>query len=89
MKKTQIKRVFLMDGNTIRMVIPQDFLSTLSNEAILGAFYEVGRTVWIGHNLYHIVHQDGMIRHLRYEVSTVTQYEKSWYNLLIDTIRRL
>ena len=89
MKKIQIKRVFLVDEAHNYMVLPQDYIGTLTDAAILDSLYQLGRDVWIGNELYHIVHQDGQIRHLRYEVTLVTQYEKSWYNLLLDAVRRI
>jgi len=88
-KKIQIKRVFLVDEAHNYMVLPQDYIGTLTDAAILDSLYQLGRDVWIGNELYHIVHQDGQIRHLRYEVTLVTQYEKSWYNLLLDAVRRI
>ena len=89
MKKIQIKRVFLVDEANNCLIIPQDFLATLSNDVILGALYQPPRDIWIGNSLYHTIHQNGMIRHWRYEVVLVTEHEKSWYNHLIDAVRRI
>lgn len=90
MRKTIIKRVFLIsEDHQQTMVLPQDFIGTLPDQAILDALFEIGKDVWIGANMYHIVHQNGMIRHMRYEVATVTQYEKSWYDYLLDAVRRV
>lgn len=88
MKKVTIKRVFLVDDDHNYLIIPQDFFGTLSDEAILCAIHQRGKDEWIGNNLYRIIHQNGVIHHWRYEVATITQYEKSWYNYLIDIIRR-
>ena len=83
MRKVTIKRVFLVDEAYPRtIVLDKDYFGTLSDEAILSSLCETGKDVWIGHNLYHIVKANGQIRHLRYEVVTVTQYVPSWYNNL-------
>ena len=86
MRKILIKRVFLVDDNHNRIIIPQDFMGSISDTDILNTFYEIGRDVWIGNNLYHITHQNGQVRHLRYEVNTVIQYVPSWYNLLFSRL---
>lgn len=89
MKRNKIKRVFLISEDHKEIaVIPQDFLGTLSDEAILDGLYTVGCDVWIGNTMYHISHQGGMIRHLRYEVVPVVQYEKTWFDYLLDAVRR-
>ena len=89
MKKTIIKRVCLVSPNGERADYTQDFIGTLSDEAILGVFHEVGKTVWIGDHLYKIMRNEGVVRHYRYEVYVVTQYTKSWYDLLLDALRRI
>lgn len=88
MRKIQIKRVCLVSPTGERMDFAQDFIGTLSDEAILGVFHETGKTVWIGANLYKIQRHEGVIRHYRFEVYSVIQYTKSWYNILIDAVRR-
>ena len=89
MKKITVKRVCLVNPEGVRMDFAQDFIPTLSDEAILGIFHETGKTVWIGNNLYKIQRNEGIIRHYRYEVYLVVQYTKSWYDLLLDAIRRI
>ncbi len=81
MKKTKIKRVFLVGKGEHNIMLEQEYFYTLSDKAILDSLYERGKTVWIGDNLYHIVN-DGQIHYLRYEVAPVTIYEPSWYNNL-------
>ena len=89
MRKIIIKRVFLIDEDHQQMMIlSQDFIGTLPDQAILDALFEIGKDVWIGNSMYHLVRQNGQIHHLRYEVHTVTQYEKSWYNIIFDAFRR-
>ena len=88
MRKTMIKRVFLVGEDQQTIILSQDFIGTLSDDAILDALYEVGKNVWIGSNLYHIVYQDNMVRHLRYEIVPVVQYEKTWFDYLLDAVRR-
>ena len=39
--------------------------------------------------LYKIHYEGNTIQHYRYEVYTVTQYTKSWYNTLLDAVRRI
>lgn len=89
MKKIQIKRVCLVSPTGERMDFAQDFIGTLSDEAVLGTFHEIGKTIWIGESLYKIQRNEGIIRHYRYEVYPVTQYVKSWYNVLLDAVRRI
>ena len=72
MRKMKIKRVFLVDDMTGNSFIyGQEFFGTLSDYAILCAIHEIGKTVWIGRDLYHIVHMNGQIRRLRYEIHTL------------------
>lgn len=89
MRKTVIKRVCLVSPTGERMDILQDYIGTLPDNAILNALYETGKTVWIGQNLYKIQHSEGIVRHYRYEVYSVAQYTKSWYDLVLDAIRRI
>lgn len=89
MKKIQIKRVCLVSPTGEHMDFAQDFIGTLSDNDILSIFYEVGKTLWIGDNLYKIQHGEGIVRHYRYEVYPVTQYVKSWYDTLLDVVRRI
>jgi hypothetical protein len=89
MKKIQLKRVCLVSPEGERMDFAQDFFPTLPDIAILGLFHELGKTVWIGDNLYKIQQEQGIVRHYRYEVYHVTQYTKSWYDLLLDAVRRI
>lgn len=88
MKKTQIKRVCLVSPEGERMYLAQDFIGTLSDQAILDFLVQTGKTVWIGNNLYKIQWVNGTIQHYRYEVYSINQYTKSWFDLLIDAIRR-
>ena len=89
MKKTQIKRVCLVTPAGERQYLNDDFIGNLPDEAILDFLTVAGKTVWIGQNLYKLCKVNGTIEHHRYEVYTVTQYTKSWYNLLLDAIRRI
>ncbi len=89
MKKKIIKRVGLVGPLGERMYYTHDFIGTLSDECILSVFDEAGKTVWIGDNLYKIQHEGETIRHYRFEVYSVTQYTKSWFDLLLDAIRRI
>lgn len=89
MRKTQIKRVCLVSPTGERMYFAQDFFGSLSDNTILSVFYEIGKTVWIGNTLYKLQHEQGVIRHYRYEVYPVTQYTKSWCDWLLDAVRRI
>lgn len=89
MKKIQIKRVCLVSPTGERMDFAQDFIGTLSDDDILSVFHEIGKTTWIGSNLYKIQYDEGVIRHYRYEVYQVAQYIKSWYDTLLDAVRRI
>ena len=87
MHKIPIKRVTYYSpatGKTYDSGVEYDGRLTDSN--ILGAMHEVGKTAWIGNNLWML---DGNQPKLRVNIILVYQYEKSWYNLLFDALRRL
>lgn len=71
MKKIKVKRVCLVSPSGLRMDLAQDFLASLPDWTILAALHEVGKTVWIGDDLYKLQRDDGIIRHYKYEVYTI------------------
>lgn len=88
MKKILIKRVCLVTPTGERIYSTDDYIGTLSDDAILSFLHTIGQTVWIGNNLYKIHYEGNTIQHYRYEIYTITQYTKSWFDLLIDAVRR-
>lgn len=82
MKNKKIKRVFLVDDTTNSFIIyHQDFLGTTSDEDILNSLYEVGKTIWFGTNLYHIIQQNGQVLYLRYEIRYIKTHSNFFYKL--------
>ena len=89
MRKIEVKRVFLVDEtHEVSLLVAPDF-SPLPDREILGALFETGKDVWVGDTMYHMVRQNGQARLLRYKIRVVTQYEKSWYNMVLDALRRI
>lgn len=89
MRKIEVKRVFLVDeAHEVSLLVAPDF-SPLPDQEILGALFEIGKDVWVGDTMYHMVRQNGQARLLRYEIRVITQYEKSWYNMILDVLRRI
>jgi len=86
MKKITIKRVVYHDGNGKEIIGGKEYDGKLTNENILGALHEVGYTKWIGSNLW--VMKNG-IPVYRVTVEPFVQYQKSWYDLVLDAIRRV
>lgn len=87
MKKTLIKHIVYTSpasGDTFICDIPYD--GRLTDENILGAFHEVGKTKWVGHNLW-VVRDNQLV--YRLSIETTIQYTKSWYDLLLDALRRV
>ena len=89
MRKTIIKRVCLVSPEGERADLTDDFIGTLSDQAILDFLTQTGKTVWIGNNLYKIQWDNGIARHYRYEVYQITQYTKSLFDLVLDAVRRI
>jgi hypothetical protein len=87
MKKRKIKRIIYTSpasGETFFGATEYD--GNLTDHNILGAFHEVGKTAWVGNTLW-VVRDNELIYRLSIEEST--QYTKTWWDYLIEAIRRI
>ena len=87
MKKRKIKRIVYTSpasGETFYGATEYD--GNLTDYNILGAFHEVGKTKWIGDTLW-VVRDNQLI--YRLSVEPTVQYTKSWYDWLLDAVRRI
>ena len=86
MKKTIIKRLTYYAPHTGEtMYGAEEYDAHLSDANILGAIHEVDKTTWIGEKLWLLVEDEPTYR---IDVERFYQYTKSWFDLLIDTVRR-
>lgn len=86
MKKVIIKRLVYSDGTSAVRFGATEYDGKLSDDNILGAIHEVGKTQWIGESLWLM--RNG-IPFCRITVEAFPQYTKSWFDLLIDAVRRI
>lgn len=87
MKKVIVKRIVYSSpasGETFYGATEYD--GNLTDENILGAFHEVGKTAWVNGALW-VIRGDDLV--YRITVEEFPQYTKSWYDLLLDAIRRI
>ena len=73
MRRNRIKRVAVVAPSGERMYYPDEYLSSLSDYAILCAIHEVGKTVWYNDALYLVKYAPSGIVYCRYEVYTVSK----------------
>jgi len=85
MKKVIVKRLVYTNGAGEDHIGGYEYDGNLTNDNILGSVYELGKTRWIGNQLWLIRNN---IPAYRIHVETFYQYQKSWYDLLYDAIRR-
>lgn len=86
MKKITVKRLIYHDENGAEHIGGVEYSSALSNMEILGAIHEVGKTQWIGRQLW-VMRYGRPLYHIT--VETFTQYQKRWYELVLDAVRRI
>ena len=86
MKKIAVKRLIYSDGNGNSYIGGETFDGTLDDFNILCALHEVGKTAWIGKSLWSM--RAGVPTY-RITVETFYQYQKRWYELLLDAVRRI
>jgi len=87
MKKILIKRLVYTSART-----GEEFIGTneydihLTDANILNSIHEVGKTAWIGRALWLL--RNGVPTY-RITVCLFPQYQKRWYELLLDAVRRI
>ena len=86
MKKITVKRLVYRDGNGNTKFGGVEYDGALTDDNILGAVHEVGKTQWIGEGLWLM--RNGVPIY-RITVEPFYRYQKSWYNLLLDALRRI
>ena len=87
MKKRKIKRIMYTSPASGEIFYgATEYDGSLTDDNILGAFHEVGKTEWIGNTLW-VVRDNQLI--YRLSVEPTIQYTKSWYNWLLDAVRRI
>lgn len=87
MRKIIVKRlVYSVPFTNEVMYGAEEYGAHLTDENILGAIHEVGKTQWIGSNLWLM---KGGVPRYRITVESFPQYTKSWFDYLIDAVRRI
>lgn len=86
MKKIIVKRLLYTDGNGNETIGGVEYCGTLSDNNILNSVHEVGKTQWIGSTLWLM--RNGIPAY-RITVIPFTQFQKRWYELLLDAVRRI
>ena len=87
MKCIPVKRLMYHSPNSGEILIGDvEYDGRLTDENILGSVHEVGKTQWIGNNLWFMRDEQFVYR---ITVETFYQYQKRWYEVFWDKIRRL
>lgn len=86
MKKIMVKRLIYTNGNGISHIGGHEYDGRLTDDNILCAIHEVGKTTWIGPSLWTI--RMG-IPEYQITVGKFYQYQKRWFEILIDAVRRI
>ena len=86
MKKIIIKRLVYTDGVGADRIGAHDYDGALSDHNILCSVHELGKTEWIGASLWLMKNGRPVYR---ITVQPFYQYQKSWYDLLLDAVRRI
>lgn len=90
MKKVRVKRLVYHHLGTNEIHYGGfEYDGNLTNENILGAVFTVGKHEWHpGMEGIYQLNANGELVY-RITVETFYQYQKSWYNLLADSIKRI
>ena len=92
MKKIKVKRLVYHHLGTNEITYGgEEYDGSLTDDNILGAIFTMGKHEWTP-NFDHIaMYQYNTNGDLVYHISVETfyQYQKSWYDLLADTIKRI
>jgi len=86
MKRITIKRLVYVGPQGETLFGAEEYDANLSDDNILGLIHEVGKTAWMGETLWLLC--DGAPTY-RIDVERFYQYTKSWFDLLLDAVRRI
>lgn len=86
MKKIMVKRLIYSDGQGNTIIGAEEYNGNLDDYNILCAIHEIGKTRWIGNSLWAL-HAGVPAYHIT--VESFYQYQKRWYETLLDVIRRI
>ena len=86
MRKIQIKRLVYIDYRGDEYIGGIEYSGTLTDNNILGSVHEAGKTEWIGDSLWLLC--DGIPTY-RITVQPFTQYQKRWYETVLDAVKRI
>ena len=86
MKKIIVKRLIYTNGDGVSHIGGSEYDGALTNDNILGAIHEVGKTQWIGSELWLM--KNGIpVYHIT--VEPFVQYQKTVIDTIIDMLRRI
>ena len=86
MKKILIKRLVFTDIYGNRYIGATEYNGTLTDDNILGAFHQIDKTIWKHDQLWMLC--DGIPTY-HVTVEPFYQYQKRWYEILLDAVRRI
>ena len=86
MKKIQIKRLVYINCYGEEYIGGIEYDCTLTDNNILGSIHEIGKTAWIENTLWLLC--DGVPTY-RITVQPFIQYQKRWYETVLDAVRRI
>ena len=83
MKKIIKKRLVYINPDGNSFIGGEEYDGALSDHNILCALHTIGKTAWINGQLYSLMNGQPF---LHITIQKFYQYEKSWYNRLIEFI---
>lgn len=86
MKQIKVKRLVYTNYKGARMIGGVEYNGSLTNENILYSIHEIGKTAWIGNELWLLRNNSP---EFRITVELFYQYQKSWYDKVLDAFRRI
>lgn len=92
MRKIKVKRLVYNHLGTGEVFCgAEEYDGNLTADNILGSVFELGKHEWTPNFDHHAMYQMNDKGELVYriEVGTFYQYQKSWYDNLFDTIKRI
>lgn len=90
MRKVKIKRLVYHHLGTNEIYYGGfEYDGNLTDENILGTLFTLGKHEWCpnGYGMYQLNQKGELV--YRIGVETFYQYQKSWYDMLVDNIKRI